>query len=127
MDYGKNFKAWLENEEDDYAIANRYFSVGHGDFNDEEGFAPKYVVWVYLNGQVQATEEGDETTYGSEWGHSSCDKTFKGRFEPETMRISIVRPCEYDWRKGDVNTFMKYELMPKLEKTFGKGLRPEIF
>ena len=37
-------------------------------------------------------------THGSLWGHEQCDKTFKGRYEPQTGRLSIVKPCGSEHR-----------------------------
>lgn len=38
-------------------------------------------------------------THGSLWGHEKCDRTFKGRYEPQTGKLSIVKPCGSDFRK----------------------------
>lgn len=70
--------------------ALRYFSIGHGDFNEELGFEPKFIVWTYLNGHIETDDSGG--THGLKWGHDVAGKTFKGRYEPETGRLSIVRP-----------------------------------
>ena len=74
--------------------------MGHGDYNENLGFEPKYIVWALINGEIQVSpvgewgEDGRDTvgTHGSIWGHGITDETFKGRYEPETGRVSIVRP-----------------------------------
>ena|SRR5208283_5392163 len=81
----KNFKIWLESEED----AELYFSIGHGDYDDESGLEPDFIVWAFLDGEIKTGKDG---THGSLWGHQRCDKTYKGRYEPETGRITIVSP-----------------------------------
>jgi len=85
--------------------AEEYFGIGHGDFSEESGFEPAYIVWAYINGQIEvgplshgegAIEEDDSlssSTHGTLWGHHITDKTYKGRFEPETGRLSIVKPA----------------------------------
>jgi hypothetical protein len=117
------FRKWLENSEAD---AEKYFSIGHGDYSDEYG-EPSYIVWVLLNDEIKTSNEikddSSSATHGSLWGHQKCNNTFKGRFEPETGRISIVKPFNFhneDW-------YVKYELIPKLEKMFGKLKRNNIF
>lgn len=82
-----------------------YFSIGHGDYDEEVGFEPKYIVWAYLYGRIKhgpesygegVIQESDEelpsSTHGTLWGHGVTDKTYKGRYEPETGRLSIVKP-----------------------------------
>ncbi len=79
-----------------------YFSIGHGDPNEETFEQPEYLVWVYCGGRILQSEmsvlneEGEMSepgTHGSLWSHEVCDKTYKGRYEPSTGRISIVRPA----------------------------------
>jgi len=119
---------WLENSESD---AEKYFSIGHGDYSDEHGFEPSYIVWALLNGRIATSWEvepdsGDDATHGSLWGHSQCDRAFKGRFEPQTGRITIVKPCSWAGEENE-DWYIKYELLPRLEKRFGKLERKNIF
>jgi hypothetical protein len=76
-----------------------YFSVGHGDFSEEHGYMPAFVVWAIINGRLQVSEvtdpEEDESgggTHGSLWGHDVTDRNYKGRYEPQTGRLTIVKP-----------------------------------
>ena len=73
-----------------------YFSIGHGDFNDE-GDISRYVVWVFSNGKILTSEDQDKT-HGTAWGHHLCDMCYKGRYEPETGRLSIVKPERQKFR-----------------------------
>lgn len=89
-----------------YDKAVQYFSIGHGDYDEEVGFEPKYIVWTYIEGRIEVGPEGygdgviqesdedlpDGGTHGSLWGHEIADRTYKGRYEPETGRLSIVKP-----------------------------------
>jgi len=89
-----NFRQWLEvvetEDEEDAAQKNAelYFSIGHGDDD------PDYVVWAYIDGKIQIAEpeDGGDVTHGSVWGHSVTDRSFKGRYEKNTGRLSIVKP-----------------------------------
>jgi hypothetical protein len=86
--------------------ALHYFGIGHGDFNEELGSAPSYQVWAYLGGKIQTgpiargdvlelDEEDDNFpyagTHGSLWGDVT-KYTYRGRYEPDTGRLSIVKP-----------------------------------
>jgi hypothetical protein len=123
------FRRWLEDSESN---AERYFGIGHGDYDEDEGFEPSYIVWAYIGGRIEASDEvsidpetGRESegggTHGSLWGHGICDRNFKGRFEPETKRLSIVKPCsDRTERYGNPESFIQAILLPELEKKFGK-------
>lgn len=111
--------------------AEQYFSIGHGDFSDEFGEEPVFYVWAYLGGvdsygpyvprdrleydseAQQKVEDGewyeDDGTHGMIWGHETTDKTYKGRYEPETGRISIVVPDRMKFR--DIPTKVMNDLM----------------
>lgn len=104
----KTFRQWLEDSQSD---AEAYFSIGHGDYSDEHGFEPDYVVWAFLNGTIKVSkvikidpEDGAEIgpggTHGNLWGHHLTDRTYKGRYEPQTGRLSIVSPTGK--MKGDI-------------------------
>ena len=93
-----HFMNWLQkicrSEEDVY----HYFSIGHGDFSEELGFAPKFIVWYY-DSYSREIEHGPESqidqpggTHESIWGHELTNKSYKGRYEPETGRLTIVKP-----------------------------------
>lgn len=93
------------NDDEQSAAAETYFSIGHGDFNEESGYEPKYLSWVYLNGQVRISKTSDPngtddclTTHGILWGHDVCNESFKGRYEPQTGQISIVIPDRLKFR-----------------------------
>ena len=83
--------------------AERYFGIGHGDYNEDIGYEPNYIVWVWLYGDVltgpksQMRDEDVDNyeaggTHGSLWGHENTERTYKGRYEPQTGRLSIVKP-----------------------------------
>lgn len=91
------FKLWLI--EDSQSDAELYFSIGHGDFDDESGLEPKYIVWTYLDGRIKTSKkyQGGEKpksvgTHGILWGHDRVNLTYKGRYEPQTGRLSVVVP-----------------------------------
>lgn len=100
---------WLQKiaQDSEYDQAVQYFDIGHGDYNEEVGFEPKYIVWAYIGGRIEVGPEGygdgviQESdadlpgggTHGSLWGHGTTNRTYKGRYEPETGRLSIVSPA----------------------------------
>ena len=103
---------WLQkiaqlNEDNEHDKAVHYFSIGHGDFDEEVGFEPKYIVWTYIGGTIETGPVGygegsDENlpgggTHGTLWGHGVANRTYKGRYEPETGRLSVVKPAEREF------------------------------
>lgn len=108
-----------------------YFSIGHGDFNEEHGYMPAFVVWAIISGQLKVSKlidpekEGDNfgggQTHGSLWGHDVTDRDFKGRYEPETGRLSIVKSFRFQHREiPDI-------IMQKLESKFKNITEIQIF
>lgn len=111
--------------------ASQYFSIGHGDFDEEVGFEPKYVVWAYLDGRIEHGPEGygdgviqesEEDlpgggTHGALWGHEVTTRTYKGRYEPETGRLSIVKPKEREFYDvPDIVMRALYDKFPNITK-----------
>jgi len=116
-------------DEKSYEKAEKYFSIGHGDFNEDLGYEPSYIVWTLIDGDIEISREyegGDEVksfaTHGTEWGHNITDKTFKGRYEPQTGRISIVRPRGIHQFRP-IPKFLMKALMDKFRITG----QPEVF
>jgi hypothetical protein len=102
--------------------AVKYFNVGHGDFVEEFGYAPNFQVWILLNGKILKSkifkadpEKGDaiEQTHGSLWG-TAQDYSYKGRYEPQTGRLTIVKP--------EMNRFREIpnEVLAKIREAFPK-------
>ena len=91
-------------DDEETAQAEHYFSIGHGDYDEETGTEPTYIVWAYVDGHIEAgplshgealIREDDSlmgSTHGTLWGHDVTDRTYKGRYEPETGRLTIVKP-----------------------------------
>ncbi len=90
--------------------AEHYFGIGHRlsdwadaryerlDFDEDP---PKDIIWVWMGDMVDYREMYDEDTdktHGMIWGHDFADKTYKGRYEPDTGRLSIVKPREKRFR-----------------------------
>ncbi len=104
---------WLQKacQQSEIQDAEHYFSIGHGDYNEEHGAEPDYVVWAYINGRVETSGvsemdpetgseiEGGGGTHGSIWGHHITERTYKGRYEPQTGRLSIVKPAGTEYRE----------------------------
>ncbi len=86
-----------EDEVEDYNMdkAETYFGLGHGEEENEHGSNPKtHVVWVLLGRDEIDTAPGNKT-HGAVWGHDFADKTWKGRYEGDTGRLSIAGPGAY--------------------------------
>jgi hypothetical protein len=84
-------------EAEDAPEEHPYFGVGHGDYSEEHGFEPQYVVWALIGGTLRVSkpidpEGGRDVTHGSLWGHEVTDRDYKGRYEPETGRLTVVKP-----------------------------------
>jgi hypothetical protein len=100
-----NYDEWEEGDEEEHP----YFGVGHGDYSEEHGYSPAFIVWAMINGKLEVSEpidpeeEGDDfgggETHGSLWGHNVTDRDYKGRYEPETGRLMIVKPERFRYRE----------------------------
>jgi hypothetical protein len=106
---------------DDLGNAELYFNVGHGEFNEKTGFEPIYYVWAIKNNRVEAAGPfassdriqndpkmedrvyrgevyDSETTHAREWGYQNIDKMFRGRYEPETGNLTIIKTETFQYR-----------------------------
>lgn len=92
------------------AAAETYFGIGHGDADEA------YCVWAQIGGRIRKSpliQPGDDTaTHGALWGHEITDRDFKGRYEPSTGKLSIVRPRHAEFRD------LPSELLRKLYQKF---------
>jgi len=125
-------KNWYERSFDDDESAERYFSIGHGDFNEEEGFEPCFKLWVLIDGEVLQSpeycpdENGDAydadgngaKSHAILWGQA-VNRGIKGRYETETHRLSVVLP--YSFHK------MTKQLLSKLIVELGPVSSVEVF
>ena len=121
-----NFNFEESDEEED-----PYFSVGHGDYSEEHGYMPAFVVWAMIGGRLEVSEpidpeeegenfEGGET-HGSLWGHNVTDRDYKGRYEPESGRLTVVKPERFRQREiPDI-------IMKKLESKFKNITEIRVF
>ena len=109
-------KAWLLKEcafsvtrhvDDKDEAAETYFSLGHGD----ENWVGEDEVWIALSGQIYA-EPMTNGTHNSIWGSDLVNKNWRGRYEKETGRVSIVPPL------GLAATITPTWLMDALESAF---------
>ena len=99
-----------QDEEKKYEQAVIYFNIGHGE-ETESSFDPgTHVVWV-LNRDMDIEKAPGNKTHGIVWGHDFSDQTWKGRYEGDTGRLSIVSPKSF---RGAPSW-----LMDKLESAFG--------
>lgn len=93
----------------------RYFDIGHGDYNEESGFEPAFQIWAVIDGELHLSplyepdEEGEfheSGTHGTLWGHDVTDRSWKGRYEPDTGYLTIVIPDSYRFR--NVEPFVEW-------------------
>lgn len=122
----------LQDEEDANADneSERYFSIGHGDLNEELGMYPDFQLWVLRQDYVEKSkvfktnqdtgDPIDSATHGSLWGHDFCDRTYKGRYEPQTGTLTIVKPFR-------INFVNEEEVMSIIKNAFPKHKRIEYF
>ena len=69
--------------------AEIYFGLGHAD-EDSDADTASHVTWVWDGSDIQ-TAPGTQS-HGMVWGHDFCDRTWKGRYEGDTGRLSTVSP-----------------------------------
>jgi len=123
---------WYERSLDDESSAERYFSIGHGDFNKEEGFESCFKIWVLLHGEILSSPEycpdengnaydvdgNAEGTHQWLWGQG-VNHAIKGRYETETHRLSVVLP--------HVVHKMTRQLLSKLTLALGPVSSVDVF
>jgi hypothetical protein len=104
VDTEKRDSIELENAEHYFGIGHRLDDWEEADLeteDDEYEYPPKDIIWVWMGNMVDYREMYDcdtNKTHGMIWGHDFTDKTYKGRYEPDTGRLSIVRPHEKRFR-----------------------------
>jgi hypothetical protein len=129
------FKQWLEEiNKFDYEgdRVEKYFTIGHGE--------ERTVIWALINGEmrVYVANSGEKESHGTIWGHQITDRGFKGRYEPDTGKLSVVIPSALyqnpylDEKKLGlkVKAAIQTDIIPALEKRFRKRIEPkdvEIF
>jgi hypothetical protein len=106
-----------DGKSDDETI-NTYFNLGHGEENDYSYEPLSHQVWVLRQGRIDA-RPASSGTHGSIWGHDFADKTWKGRFEGDSGRLSVVAP-----EKG---MQMPGMLLGKLRAEFGDIVEVHLF
>ena len=116
-------KNWYERSLDDEESSERYFSIGHGDFDYEEGIDSCFKVWALLDGAVVSSpeycpdDEGDfhdeqgrsQQTHQSLWGQR-VNYGIKGRYETETGRLSVVLPHSFHKMTKQLLSLLRNEL-----------------
>lgn len=136
---------------DEPDVAPMYFGIGHGDYSEETGIEPLYVVWAWIGGEVDVSgvqvpegmeeedinerwpegvpdfgfgiDESGGNTHGSLWGHHVTSETYKGRYEPETGRLTVVKPSRAVAQYRDVPE----TIMAELHRTFGNVSKVYVF
>ena len=104
-----------------------YFSVGNGDYSEEHGHKLAYVMWAIIGGQLEVAqpidpeEEGIFTSHNWMWGRAITDRDYKGRYEPQTGRLTIVKPEQSRYR--DIPDI----IMQKLESKFKNITEIRVF
>jgi len=79
---------------DEAGNAEIYFNLGHGEENEHGSDPRTHIVWVLMGRDEIDTASGDKT-HGMVWGHDHAGKTWKGRYEGDTGRLSIAAPDAY--------------------------------
>lgn len=111
-------------DDPDIERAKKYFNIGHGDYVEEFGYNPDYQIWIMLYGEVQKSkvfkvdpEKGDAPdakTHRMLWGDLE-DTNYKGRYEPQTGRLTIVKPDFSRFRD------IPHEVMNKIKWAFPRA------
>jgi hypothetical protein len=83
-----------EDEDAAYDRATTYFNLGHGEESENASDPSTHVTWVIGPSGEVMTGSG-ENTHGMLWGHDYCEKAWKGRYEGDTGKLSIVSPRKF--------------------------------
>lgn len=114
-----------DGEDDDKELqkARKYFNIGHGDYSEELGYTPNFQLWMMIGGEIEKSklfkidpetgEAKDQQTHGSLWG--SHNDNYRGRYEPQTGRLTVVKPSRAQFR--DIPS----EIMGKIQRAFPKS------
>lgn len=67
--------------------SDTYLDIGHDD--EIQSF-----VWAYVNGDIEAEPVGPKTTHDHMWNGNLLQKTYSGRYEPDSGKVSVVTPID---------------------------------
>jgi hypothetical protein len=77
-----------------YEEAEKYFAIGHGVRDGEEGEVNKHDrTWIYNQYSRSIEAVGADKTHGMAFSHEVADKTFKGRYDFEKNQVSVAFPA----------------------------------
>ena len=113
-----------DSEDEDAERAKKYFGIGHGDFVEEFGYNPDFLIWIMIDGHIEKSkvfkvnqESGEAKgaqTHGSLWGNAR-DDNYKGRYEPQTGRLTLVKPENVRFRE------VPKEIINRVKNSFPKA------
>lgn len=113
-----------EDEDKETERARKYFNIGHGEDVEEFGYAPDFQLWIMLDGEIMKSkiltvdpitgETPDEKTHRTLWGNLE-DTNYKGRYEPQTGRLTIVKPNFARFRD------IPNEIINRIQRAFPKA------
>ena len=116
----------IENDSEDEGVerAKKYFGIGHGDFVEEFGYNPDFLIWIMIDGHIEKSkvfkvnqESGEAKgaqTHGTLWGNAR-DDNYRGRYEPQTGRLTLVKPENARFRE------VPKEIINRVENSFPKA------
>lgn len=73
---------------------------------------PPALLWALINNEIQTHPITTTEDHGELWGHTTCDNTYKGRYNPQTQHISIINPA------NRINFPIPQYLLDLLHQTF---------
>ena len=83
-----------------------YVDIGH--LNDS-------ILWLWARGKIDTASSKNWRTHAKVWGDDLVMKSWRGRYEPETGRVSVSPP--FSQRHKDAPQW----LIDALEEEFGGG------
>ena len=120
-----------KDEDKQFEVAKTYFGLGHGDYIEKEGVNPDFQIWILLNGMIEKSEvfvvdeetgsAPNEKSHNMIWGREKEAISYKGRYEIQTGRLSVVKPDRQRFRNiPDV-------VMSKIKDAFPRAKEIVVF
>ena len=94
----KDYTNFKRDEDSDDEEKHPYFDVGHGDFSEEHGHSPVFVVWAIIEGRLKVSKPvdpdqenfGGGETHGSLWSHDLVEGSQELQGDGQRARLRQV-------------------------------------
>jgi hypothetical protein len=72
-----------------------YLDIGHLDYEGSYENRHPNILWILMGGSIATAEENDKTpTHNDAFPFIDLAQVYYGRYDPDTERLSLVRPTK---------------------------------